>query len=66
MKCGLTSLGYREDMFILILSILQQLQPDISAYINWGFEDIRKTPLTLIDLEPRPEPGFVYACWSGC
>lgn len=66
MKCGLTSLDYREDVFILILSIPQQLQPEISAYIDWSFEDISKTPLTLIDSEPTPEPGFVYACWSGC
>lgn len=49
MKCGLTSFDYREDVFILILSIPQQLQPEISAYINWSFEDISKTPLTLVD-----------------
>lgn len=31
-----------------------------------GFEHICEVKLTLIDLEPKPGPGFVCACLSGC
>lgn len=43
-------------------------QESISAFPkkNKSFKHICEAILTLIDLEPKPGPGSLYACLSGC